>query len=250
MAQLILIKFLEEALQEFVRLKEAKTLDEKVDVFDFLLRYDNQQSKMLEDIQHPSGTYIHLATRLLYRFGEHELEKGIYALVNQNLAVRVRQYNGAPENSVPIDEVIRSLYHKHTGNGRADPMPRPQKAKGVGLSGKRKVIVRGQAVSINWAAVADERRTRFLTYDAFTPSDVLLARVESALTEKYLNIYRQYHGNSEQVLAVIDADIANAESAQEKGVLDKVRKKIVIMGMFSAFDIKHNMPVTIIKHKK
>lgn len=232
---------LEEMLGKYITLKEK--LDENSDVFDFLLRYDVTKNKIIPK-QKPEGSYINLATRLFYRYGEEKLEESIFKIVNPELAAKAREFHSSAQSTenAPIEEELLTLGAKY-GNGSLANLIKPETATKVSIPGPRRVKINGSQITINWQAMAETRRRRVLSYRAFNPKEIILARVERTLTETYLNLYKQ---QGVGVLEDIDNKLSSA-SPHEREVLSKVRRKFEIMGKFQDFNINHNMPVTIIR---
>ena len=236
-----------EAVQRFVELRRSGKIGEDIDVITFLLHYNVENEEMSEDRKKQKGTFVPLATRLAYRHDEDGFEEGLFNLADAPTADDARKlhYTACPKPSdAAIDETVHALYAKHVVHNGASPVPDMQKVTGVGLCGKRKVVLYGGKGNIRWAALEEMHRARRLSYKAFDPNEVLRARVENALTESFLKEY-QLHGNIQIVAERIDESIARAESDEERQILRRVRKKFKMMGRFDSLDIKHEMPVTI-----
>jgi len=240
----------QEAFHHYLQLKTSGALDEKVDVLDFLLRYDLQKGELTTSTRHPKGTYIYLTTRLVYRYGEERLEEGMFTLANGGLSDAVQKLHAQAKvenKKVSVDRSVVALYEKYAfGNGSS--LEKPTTRTRVAIEGRRKVRLRGNSVSINWAVLAEARQRRAMTYQAFEPADVLLARAAAQLREKYLNKLKENDLNIAVVLGDIDQELQLASSAVEKRVLEDVRAKFELVGRFDGFDsINHHMPVTIIR---
>lgn len=237
----------QEMLKRFVGLKRSGHLDEKVDLLDFLINYDVKRRKLRKSSRKPRGTYIHLATRLVYRYNEEKLEENIFSLVGEEESEEAKEFHQSAtqlsDESIVVDPKVTELYQKHASNDGTE-LEKPKRRSKIPLKGKRKVRVRGGSISIDWTVLAEERRRRVLTYQAFKPQEVILARVERELTEKYLNIYHNSREDIGAVLAAINIDLAQAGSDEEKRVLGRVKLKYELVGRFDTFNIKHEMPVT------
>ncbi len=245
-------KLANEAVHRFVSLKDTGKLDDKTDIINFMLHYSIKKSGLARDKRKPTGTFTPLATRMVYRHDSDGLEEALFCMVSDQLtAQKARQmhYSAAPELSdIAISDNVHELYEKHVTNNGTSPVPAKHvpKVTGVGLKGKRRVILHGGKGSVNWAALEEHFRARKLSYQAFKPESVILARIEKALTEEYLNAYKAY-GNIRQVLDDIDAGIANAKDSDEMNIRKHIKKKFEMMGKFDTLDINHEMRVTIIR---
>ncbi|MBS3151818.1 hypothetical protein J4230_00245 [Candidatus Woesearchaeota archaeon] len=239
-------RLIEEVLEIYAELKEKRKLDEKIDLFNFLLRYDITKEKIIPTAK-PQGTYLNLTTRLVYRYGEEDLEDGIFSIANSELSERAKllHCSALTYKETEPDENLLALYLKYA-NGNNLFIVKPERTSKVYIPGPRRVRVNGNNVSIDWSAVAANRKRKILSYQAFNIKDVLKARIEKTLTERYLNLYRKPDVSHDDVLRDIDNNIA-VTSDEEKEVLNRVRRKFEIMGKFKDFNINHRMPVTIIR---
>lgn len=237
-------KLVEESMRNFVQAKREGVLEDKVDLFDFLLRYDLHRKAMLNE-RNLKGTYVPLTTRLVYRYGEEKIEDSVFSLARPEFTeeARILHYEAKPKiGDIGVPAEVAALHEKHVKSNDCSPRKPPVATK-VKIPGPRRVRVSNSSMAIDWTAFLRDRQARRLTYQAFKPEEVLLARIEGALTERYLNIYRA--SNSERVLSEIDSYLETSTSDQEKEVLRRIRKKFEIIAGFDNFNIKHKMPVTI-----
>src|SRR3989338_6295312 len=105
-------RLIEEVLEIYAELKEKRKLDEKIDLFNFLLRYDITKEKIIPTAK-PQGTYLNLTTRLVYRYGEEDLEDGIFSIANSELSERAKLFHCS---GFTINKLLPFAYFRYSAN--------------------------------------------------------------------------------------------------------------------------------------
>ncbi len=238
-------KLIEELLVNFINAKEQNKIDTKKDLFDFILRYDLEKEKII-DSQKPQGSYINLATRLIYRYEEEKIEEELFSTVDKELSEKASKLHYESNNikSQLVGKETLELNLKYL-EAKEQIIKKPDRTNKVIIPGTRRVKSTTSGLVINWGAIELDRRSKRLSYQAFNPEEVMLSRIEKILTERFLNLYSQPELGYKLTIDTINEEISKSRLEKEKEVLNKIKKKFEIMNRFKDFDINHKMPVRI-----
>jgi hypothetical protein len=232
-------KLLKEAINNFVTLKENSTLDPKLDLFNFLIKYNLSTNKIEGSIDNPNGSYLHMTDRMILRFPEGNLESTLLGLVDQNLGQKAAEYNLITRDPT-VNEELKDLHARVVPPKSSNPLIIPKRTPTI--TGKRK-MKRPGLTSINYKQIESFLKIRGQAYNAFELEDVLLSRIERSLTDKYLNMYRSTQQIG-PVVATLEIDIEDSRVDIEKRVLQKVKRKLVLIDGFKDYPIKHSMSIS------
>lgn len=242
-------KLATEAISLYVKNKEDGFLQEEMTLLEFLLYYDINKNEVIKNKNDTKGTFIYLTERAYLRYGDDELEEKLLDLVGGDLSLRAIEFEVLANNifldkDQQVNSNLTDLCKKYSAENGDSNLIKPIRRTRVPINGRRKVRSRNNNIAINWEAISNERRIKYLTYTAFHPDEVVRARIDRVITEKYLERYKN-GSNIEEVLDELLMERDLTQSEEEKRVLDSVVKKFQIMKKFPSFRINHVMPVTI-----
>ena len=260
-------KLLNEAMQGYVELKDVKKIDKDIDFFDYLLRHDVHQNRFEQNPRKTTGTYVPLAERLVYRYGEENIEKEIFKLVKDEISQRAKEKHiaSSPLKTQTTGENVRTLYEDVVGeyhdlivgeNRCAEEVlndkegeekegkekSAPEKITGVKIPGKRRVRVNKHTYSLNWESILKDRHDKVVLAKAIDLDRILKARIRNNLLAYYEKVYEV---SPEQAHGELQDKIKDARNEDEREVFKEVYEMFVLVGKYDQIkSINHEMPIS------
>ncbi len=264
-------RLLAEALQIYVDLRSSKAIAPETDFIDFLLRYSVPESRLLDATiarsgekgrrkvpkkENPPGSFVPLAQRLVFRYGDQEVDTALFAHVQEAVAQQAYDLHQRAlyGRSLVRDPALRAFYEREVAAGLANGIdngyhhitigkvtPDPEPRRGVNLPGRRRVT-RGYSLGIDWEQMLGERRERVTVDRAFNREELMKAALRERLLGQYL---ARYETDPAKVLEELRIKTEQTRG-NERDVWNDVYGILKgIRSLDSSDTIAHHMPISV-----
>jgi hypothetical protein len=183
------------------------------DLTEFLLYFDVSRLRFGEDY----GSYTPMLKRLLFRFGEHQLDLQMFGLLPDKLAetVKTEHERALYGRSQEVEAPLRRLYDEKVGNGLSNghSAPEPARVDSIFLPGRKRILSPGNGVGIDWSEFLESRQQRIQITRSFNKSELMRNAVRQRLINEYL---LQYQENSELTLQRLEEEYQRKEGVEKE----------------------------------
>jgi hypothetical protein len=238
-------RLLTEAMVCFTKSKRFGELEEKVDFFDFLMRYDRETKRIEPNARKINGTYVPLAERLVFRYGEDDIDDVIFELVDDKIAEEAREMHERSSRTMlkGVSEGVQALYNEvcNYAKSRQKKKPKPKMVKGIKVNGKKKrVRVRRGCIALDAQDLLRKRKEKIVIADMIDKKKILTARTRNMFIAHYSKVYEE---DPLRAYSELQAKISSAEDAEVRQIYEEVHEAFVDIGFFSTMDINHHMHI-------